>query len=268
MKKEAEEKRYLEKILRSALEDSGLELLYQPQVDAKTGEIASFEALLRLKNQQISPGVFIPVAEETGIIVQIGRWVAEEAFRQIAKWRELGLSGKSISINYSSKQLRDTEYVEYLNELSIKYQVEPKLIEVEITEGILMENNIATLAFFDDLKKYGYKIALDDFGTGFSSLNYLTYIPVDKIKLDKSIDDKFLEMENTTVIDSLISLSHGLNLKITAEGIENWDKYLKLRDGGCDYIQGYLFSRPVNVEVARTMYSCNLIEEYVNRKFS
>jgi EAL domain-containing protein (putative c-di-GMP-specific phosphodiesterase class I) len=150
-------------------------------VDAKTGEIASFEALLRLRDYHINPGIFIPIAEESGLILQIGRWVAREAFSQIAKWREAGFQEKMVSINYSSKQLRDSDFVEYLNELSAEYNVATNFIEIEITEGILLENNIPTLEFLEKLKKFGYHIALDDFGTGFSSLNYLTYIPVDKI---------------------------------------------------------------------------------------
>lgn len=265
MKHEAEEKRYVEKILRSAMDEGGFTLLYQPQVDAKTGEIASFEALLRLRDYHINPGIFIPIAEESGLILQIGRWVAREAFSQIAKWREAGFQEKMVSINYSSKQLRDSDFVEYLNELSAEYNVATNFIEIEITEGILLENNIPTIEFLEKLKKFGYHIALDDFGTGFSSLNYLTYIPVDKIKLDKSINDKFLEMDDSTVIDSLISLSHGLNLEITAEGIEDWRKYTKLRDGGCDYIQGYLFSKPVSAKIIESMYNSNMLKELTNK---
>lgn len=264
MKQEVEEKRYVERILRSAMDEDGFVLFYQPQVHATTGEVAGFEVLLRLKDYHINPGIFIPIAEESGLIIQIGRWVAREAFSQVAQWRKEGLAEKVISINYSSKQLRDVDYVNYLNELSSEFQVDPHFIEIEITEGILLENNIPTLEFLEQLKKFGYQIALDDFGTGFSSLNYLTYIPVDKIKLDKSINDKFLDMDNTTVIDSLISLSHGLNLVITAEGIEDWRKYTKLRDGGCDYIQGYLFSKPVSAETAKMIYNKNMLKELTN----
>jgi len=260
MKNEMEAKRSIESLLRQSIKENGFQLFYQPQVNTKTGEISSFEALLRIKNHNLSPGVFIPIAEESGCIIEIGRWVAREAIQQIAHWRSLGFAEKPVAINYSSKQMRDKGFIDYLNQVLEEYEVNPKYLEIEITEGILLENNLQTLEFLGELKNSGFNIALDDFGTGYSSLNYLTYIPVDIIKLDKSINDKFLDFKDTKVMDSLISLSHSLGLKIIAEGIEDWDKYIKLRDGGCDYIQGYLFSKPVDSVEIEGIYDKNFLK--------
>lgn len=260
MKKDIDSRAKIEEILRKALKNDGFKLVYQPQVDLKTGEIDGFEALLRLKEHTIRPDRFIPVAEETGLIVKIGRWVAKEAVEQFVRWQEKGLEEKKMAINFSSKQLKDKDYIKYLENLLIVNNVKSELIEIEITESILLENNKETMNFLNELKAVGFKIALDDFGTGYSSLHYLTYIPVDKVKLDKSINDKFLNLENNKVMDSLIFLAHSLNLKITAEGIEVWEKYLRLKDGGCDYIQGYLFSKPLEPDDAEKVYHQNFIE--------
>lgn len=268
MKEEIESKKKIEEILRNALKEDGFCLYYQPQVEVATGEIIGFEALLRLKNADISPAIFIPVAEETGFILEIGRWVAKEAIRQMAEWIKMGYPKKIMAINYSGKQMRDKGYINYIKRLVKIYKVEPRYVEIEITEGILFENNTQTMHFIQELKEFGFKIALDDFGTGYSSLNYLTYIPVDKIKFDKSMIDKFLEFENDKAMKSLISLAHSLNLKITAEGIEDFQKCIKLKENGCDYIQGYLFSKPlVNDEIVK-IYNANFamhMKEEVNQ---
>lgn len=263
MKDEIREKKELEGILRQAIREEGFYLCYQPQVEARTGEIVGLEALIRLKDCNISPGSFIPVAEETGHIIAIGRWVAEEAVKQLDAWRKKGLQEKVISINFSSKQLRDREYTSYLIGLLKAYNISPEYIEIEITESIFLENDIQTMEFLQGLKASGLRITLDDFGTGYSSLSYLTYLPVNKIKLDKSINDKFLLSDNIGVMDSIISLAHSLKLKITAEGIEEYDKYLQLRESGCDYIQGYLFSKPLKADEIENIYNLNLLKRYM-----
>ncbi|MBA4688668.1 MAG: GGDEF and EAL domain-containing protein [Candidatus Galacturonibacter soehngenii] len=245
MKEELKSKKKVEAILREAMKNDGFCLYYQPQIEVKTGEIIGFEALLRLKNHNISPDIFIPIAEERGYIIEIGRWVAKEAIRQMAEWIKKGYPEKMIAINYSGKQMRDKGFINYVKGLIQEYGMKPEYLEIEITEGIFFENNTQTLDFIKELRNQGFKIALDDFGTGYSSLYYLTYMPVDKIKLDKSIIDKFLEFENNKVMESLILLAHSLNLKITAEGIEEDNKLIKLKQNGCDYIQGYLFSKPL-----------------------
>jgi diguanylate cyclase (GGDEF)-like protein len=261
---ELKDKAEIEGILRSALKNDGFHLVYQPQVDVKTGDIVSFEALLRLKEHKIPPNKFIAIAEENGMIKDIGRWVAKEAVEQVARWKGKGFLLKPVAINFSSKQIRDEEFCDYLDKLLAVNHVDPKYIEIEITESILLEKTDNTIIFLNKLKNKGIKIALDDFGTGFSSLNYLTYIPVDKIKLDKSLCEKFLELDNIKVMDSIIALVHSLHIKITAEGIEELDQFKRLKLGGCDYIQGYLFSKPLPVfdleQVYNTNYLCSMLE--------
>lgn len=254
MKHEIKKKKEIEKLLRHAVKEDGLYLVYQPQVDVVSGEIEGFEALVRLKDNMISPGVFIPIAEDTGDIIDIGRWVVKEALSQMSKWKKKGFKEKSIAINYSVKQLRDKGYLQYLINTAKEYGISLDKIEIEITEGIFLEKDDSIIDFLKEIRKMGIKLALDDFGSGYSSLSYLTYIPVNKIKLDKSINDKFLEYENITVIESVISLAHGLSLKITAEGIEDIENFEKIKKSGCDYVQGYVFSRPLKKEDVEVIY--------------
>lgn len=261
MLEELKGKSEIEQILRNALKEDGFALAYQPQVNVETGEIAEFEALLRLKKHRISPAVFIEVAEETGLIIEIGRWVTKEVIKQIVSWKEKGYEIKPVAINFSGKQLKDTEYFDFLASTIKEYDIDSKYIEIEITESILMEQTEETMNFLSRIKDLGIRIALDDFGTGYSSLNYLTFIPVDKIKLDKSLCEKFLKFDNVKVLNSLIALVHSLQLVITAEGIEEIEQYRRLKSSGCDYIQGYLFSRPLFESELDGIYGVNFLEK-------
>ena len=233
------EKVKIETKIREALKNDGFVLHYQPQIKVDALSIYGFEALLRFKNDTLSPAVFIPIAEESGLIIEVGRWVTNEAILQLYDWKERHINLKPISINLSTKQIMDKGYIEFLRAGLEKYAIPPEFIEIEITESILLEKTERTIEFLNELKQVGVKIALDDFGTGYSSLSYLTFIPVDKIKLDKSLSDKFLELTNIKVMDSLISLAHSLELEVIAEGIEDLEQYRRLRVGKCDYIQAY-----------------------------
>lgn len=260
MTERLKEKVEIENILRNAIKEESFTLMYQPQVSVKNGQVIGFEALLRLKDYNISPRDFIPIAEETGMIVDIGRLVTRKVLEQMDAWRKKGLELKLISVNFSSKQFNDKTYHMFLRENLEKYHIDPKYIEIEITESILLEETEETINYLMKFKEMGLSIALDDFGTGYSSINYLTYIPIDKVKLDKSLNDKFLRIENIKVIDSIISLVHSLGLEITAEGIEEIEQYKKLKVGGCDYIQGYFFSKPVLAEEVEKIYNHNFLE--------
>ncbi|WMJ87874.1 EAL domain-containing protein [Anaerocolumna sp. MB42-C2] len=253
----------IEVILREAIKNDGFSLAYQPQVNVITGEIIGFEALLRLKNYSIPPNKFINIAEETGLIKEIGRWVTKQAIRQIKIWQEKGYEPKSVAVNFSSKQINDYGYLAFLRETLDQYQVAPEYLEIEITESILLEQDANTIVFLNQLKKIGVRMALDDFGTGYSSLNYLTFIPVDKIKLDKTLCEKFLGLDNLRVMNSLIALAHSLELVIIAEGIEQLEQFKRLKDGGCDYIQGYLFSKPLYEDEIEEIYNFNFLEHIV-----
>jgi diguanylate cyclase (GGDEF)-like protein len=259
MQENLKDKTEIDTILRQAIKEDGFKLVYQPQVSVETGEIVGFEALIRLKEHKISPGKFISIAEENGLINKIGRWVTKEVIHQLAEWKKSGMNLKPVAFNFSSKQIQDKSYLEYLKNLLEEYEVSTEFIEIEITESILLENSDETYAFLNQLKEIGIKIALDDFGTGYSSLNYLAYIPVNKVKLDKSLIDKFLNLDNSAVISSIISLAHSLNLSIIAEGIEMLEQYNLLKTEGCDYIQGYLFSMPLSVDETERIYNANLV---------
>lgn len=237
----------IELVIKDAIENDGFKIVYQPQVNLLTGEIQEYEALLRLKHHNISPADFIPITEENGTIIKIGRIVAHKVIEQLSKWREMGYKVKPISINFSAKQLHDTKFFDFIKDELDKYDIEPQLIEIEITENIFLENKEQTLTFLTKLKEIGIKISIDDFGTGYSSLSYLTFLPIDKIKLDRSLNNKFLELENIKVMDSLILLAHSLNLEVVAEGIETYEQFRRLCVGKCDFIQGYYFSKPLEV---------------------
>ena len=238
-------KKQIEAVLGSACKNDGFTILYQPQIDLSTGTTHCFEALVRLTDNSMPPGAFIPVAEETDLILTVGRIVTEKVIMQMVKWRNDGFVLRPVSINFSSKQIRDREYVNFLKQLLDKYDISADLIEIEITESILLAHNATALKLFSDFAAVGVNLTLDDFGTGYSSINYLTYIPVKKIKLDKSFIDIYLHDGKDAVIDNIIRLSHCLGLKITVEGIEEKKQYDRLREFSCDYIQGYYFSKPV-----------------------
>lgn len=251
----------IEKLLREALRKDGFTLLYQPQVSTIVGNIIGFEALLRLKNHQISPLFFIPVAEKAGLIIEIGRWVTKEAIRQLKTWKGKGVDLKPISINFSAEQLHDLGYIEFLKESLREENIPAKYLSIEITEGIFLDRKDMTIRFLNELKDLGIGISLDDFGAGYSSLSYLTFLPVDRIKLDKTLNDRFLVMDNIKVMSSIISLAHSLNLEVTAEGIETIEQYRRLKEVGCDCIQGYLFSKPLEIQSIDKIYNDNLVQK-------
>lgn len=259
MFQELMKKKEIRETLKDALKNDNFKLVYQPQINLKSGKADTFEALIRLKDEDISPGEFIPVAEESNLIMDIGRWVTEAAIRQLADWQNKGFHTKSISINFSAQQLNDFSYIDFLKDKLKYYRVSADLLEIEITETVLLEKKDKSIGFLNKLKDSGVKISLDDFGTGYSSLSYLTYIDLDKIKFDRSLNQKFLQDNYTDTMAGLISLFHSMNLIIVAEGIEEKDNFKKLSESACDYIQGYLFSRPVSPEAIEKIYEHNFI---------
>jgi len=248
MKEKFNKKIRIENILRKALKNESFVLYYQPIIETRTGKVASFEALLRIKDFNISPEVFIPIAEETGLIIPIGKWVIKEAIKQMRRWRDKGHNSLPISINLSPRQFFDINLIDYIKKTLEEYDVDPSFLEVEITENVFAEKKFETVNILNRLKALGVMISLDDFGTGYSSLNYLTFMPLDKVKLDKSLKDKFIELENIKIMDSLIALVHGLNLKVVTEGVEEVEEFRRMRRAGSDYLQGYLFSKPITIE--------------------
>lgn len=247
--KAVEEKRIQNKIL-EAFDNDGFYMVYQPKVDAQKLTLSGYEALIRMKEPGIYPSEFIPIAEKNGWIWRIGRITTELVIRQLAAWRDEGHTLHPVSINYSSRQLSDTGYVAFLDGLLKEYNIDPKYIEIEITEGVLLDQTLQANELFNRFKKMGIRLLMDDFGTGYSSLGYLIYIPVDVIKLDKTLVDNYLVEGKDTFISDVIRLAHDLNKEMTIEGVEEDWQYMRLKDFGADTIQGFYFSEPLPAEEA------------------
>jgi diguanylate cyclase (GGDEF)-like protein/PAS domain S-box-containing protein len=242
----------MEQELLLALERKELTVYYQPQYYLKNGKISGAEALLRWKNKNIgwiSPDEFISVAEETGIIVNIGYYVFEEACREYMYWREIGLEVDSISINISSTQFREDDMLEHLKNIIFETKIPPSSIEIEITERFIMEYSTTNLTILEDLRNIGCRISIDDFGTGYSSLSYMKSLSLDTIKIDKSfISDIPHNINDIEVSKAIIALSKSLGYQVIAEGIETQEQELFLKNHNCDIGQGYYFAKPMEAD--------------------
>lgn len=239
----------LENALRKALENKELTLHYQPKVDLKTGRVNGCEALLRWHHPElglVSPGQFIPLAEETGLIVPIGTWVLEEACRQSLAWQTAGLPPLRIAVNLSARQLQKGDLATIVSTLLHQTGLDPALLELELTESMIMDDPHRAQVILRELKDLGVSLSLDDFGTGFSSLNYLRRFPVDSLKIDQSfIHDVSIDASGASVVTSIIDIAHNLNLTAIAEGVETQGQCDFLIANNCDAMQGYLFSKPL-----------------------
>ena len=240
---------HLESDLRHAIERQQLVLHYQPRIDAKSGLLHGVEGLIRWNHPQrglIAPDSFIPVAEESGLIVSIGAWVIREACRQHVAWRDAGAGTIAVSINLSAVQLKNGALLATLRDVLAEFPVAPGQIEFELTESILMENVDDTIATLQAIKALGFALSIDDFGTGYSSLNYLCRFPLDKLKIDMSfVQDIHGSPQNLAVTKAIIGLGHTLGLMVTAEGVESAADADVLRHAGCDELQGYYFAKPM-----------------------
>ncbi len=237
-------------IILEAFEKDLFYMVYHPKVDTKTRELAGFEALVRMKNLDKSPAVFIPIIEKNGLVARLGRVTTKLVVKQLAEWKAQGKDLLPVSINYSTKQINDFSYIEYLRELLEKYDISPEYVQLEMTESLFLEKNHQTMRLFDKLKKMNIKLLLDDFGTGYSSLGYLTYVPIDEIKLDKSLVDAFLVEGKDNFIRDVILLAHDLNKTIVIEGVEQKWQYERLLEFEADAIQGFYFSKPLHADEA------------------
>ncbi|MFH7818447.1 EAL domain-containing protein [Neobacillus thermocopriae] len=250
----------LETHLRKAIEKNELVLYYQPQINCENGEAKCFEALLRWKDHEfghISPDVFIPLAEDTGMIISIGNWVIESVCKQIKTWYEKGIDDIRIAINISPKQMNQPNLVPFIQLMIEKYNINPSSLEIEITEGVMHDTReVAPILF--KLKQLGIYISVDDFGTGFSSLNYLKRFPIDGLKIDQSFIKEILSDEKDAAITTtIIHLGKSLGLEVIAEGVEEKEQVTFLRNAGCHKIQGYYFSKPIPVDELEKMFLCS-----------
>jgi diguanylate cyclase (GGDEF)-like protein/PAS domain S-box-containing protein len=240
----------LEAHLRMAIEREELWLAYQPCVDASTGELMSVEALLRWQHPArglVQPSEFIPIAEESQLILPIGEWVIGEACRQIARWREAGLPGMRVSLNLSAIQMRDDErLIGHLRESLAEHRVDAGALELEITETVLMESVGPYLDVIKHIRALGVKLSLDDFGTGYSSLSYLHRYPLDRLKIDRAfVHGRLNAPADLAVIRAIVELGHELGLRVVAEGIEHEYEADALRGIGCDELQGFFYAVPM-----------------------
>lgn len=236
----------LESHLRRAIEFNELQVYYQPQIDLKTGQINSFEALLRWNNRKfgfVSPGQFIQIAEDSGLIHSIGDWVLDQVCMQLKTWEEKGYREVSVAVNISPKQFRMSGFSTSVHESIVKHQIKPNALELEITESSLA-NMKETLSTLNELKVIGVRISVDDFGTGYSSLSYLKQYPIDIIKIDQSfIKDLELDEKNQVIAKTIINLAHNLGMDVIAEGVEKDLQATILLDAQCQKAQGFLYSK-------------------------
>lgn len=237
--------------LRRALELEQFELYYQPKIHAPSGEITGAEALLRWHHPtrgMVSPGVFVPMAERYGLIMQLGRWVIDEACRQARVWRDQGIRMR-VAINLSVHQLRQADLAKQIGEALQKHQINPDLLTCEVTESSAMEDVETTMRVLHELDDLGVHLSIDDFGTGHSSLSYLRTLPADELKIDRSF---VLDLETSEdarkVAQAVVNLAKALNLKVVAEGVETEGQNRILREFGCDQLQGYLFAKPMSAK--------------------
>jgi EAL domain-containing protein (putative c-di-GMP-specific phosphodiesterase class I) len=239
----------LETDLRQALERSEFVLHYQPQVDIRRWEIVGVEALIRWQHPvrgMVSPMTFIPLAEEVGLIDQIGQWVFRTACAQQVAWGTYGLGEVSIAVNLSGVQFQQANLVESIRAIVRETGANPARLELELTESTAMHDAENAVATFQQLKAMGFSLSIDDFGTGYSSLAYLKRFPIDTIKIDRAfVKDLASESEQAAIAIAIIAMAHGLKLRVLAEGVETQPQLDILRDQGCDAIQGYFFSHPL-----------------------
>jgi EAL domain-containing protein (putative c-di-GMP-specific phosphodiesterase class I) len=243
----------IENKLRRALErDEELTVFYQPKIDIQRQQLVGMEALARWFQPElgaIGPAEFIPIAEETGLIIPLGEYILRSACMQTRQWHEKGIAGLKVSVNLSAAQFRQRDLVARVQQILQETRFDPACLELELTEGVLIENTEASVITLHALKDLGLDFSVDDFGTGYSSLNYLKRFPLNALKIDRSfVRDLGVTEGDGAIVKATIALAHSLRLVVVAEGVEDRTQLQFLRIHGCDQTQGYLFSPPVNAE--------------------
>jgi diguanylate cyclase (GGDEF)-like protein/PAS domain S-box-containing protein len=259
----AVERQSLENGLRHAMERQEFVLHYQPKMNLETGAIIGVEALIRWRHPQrglVPPAQFIPVAEECGLIVPIGRWVLREACRQARAWRDSGLMLMRVAINISAVELRDKDFVAGVRSILTDTGLEAHYVGLELTETCLLQDSKSTAAALQALKDLGVGLALDDFGTGHSSLSHLKRFPIDTLKIDQSfVRDITTDADDASIVSAVISLGKSLHMRVVAEGVETREQLVFLRDQGCAEAQGYYFSHPVVAGEFTQLLGCSVV---------
>ena len=262
----------LEADLRRALERNQLMLHYQPKIQVATGQISGVEALLRWTHPLlggISPAEFIPLAEETGLIIPIGRWVLKNACAQNMAWHREGLPVLSMAVNLSPRQFLDTNLLDDIDEALALSGMPARLLQLEITESMVMQNVERAIRLLDEIRSRGVRLAIDDFGTGYSSMSLMKKFPIDTIKIDRTfVRDLAESAEDRAIATAIISMGKALGLTVVAEGVETSEQDSFLRGHACDEIQGYLFSKPVRAEDIPALFSPNVLSPSLQPDFA
>ena len=247
---------YLERDLRKAILNNELEVYYQPKINFANQSIYGFEALVRWNHPEkgvLAPGLFIPIAEQTTLISDIGRIVIQQTAKQIRRWNDMGLKDICVSVNIVAQQLQRGKLLEDLDTALLSNNIKGETLELEITESSLVENSESVKNLLKSIKARHIKISLDDFGTGYSSLSYLADFPIDILKIDRSFVSNIGDKKQEAIVSAMIAMGKAMGLTIVAEGIENTEQFNYLNDLGCDIAQGYLFAKPLQ-EMEATSY--------------
>jgi len=253
MRRRADRQNALIRELPQAVRGRQFSLVYQPKLDLKSERIVSFEALVRWRSPTlgaVSPAEFVPLLERSGQIVEVGRWILESACLQLKEWQRSGRPELRVSVNVSARQLVLSDVVSAVSEVLEQTALAPHTLTLEITESMVIDNLQDGRKLLEKLRTLGVRLAIDDFGTGYSSLTYLQNLPVDCLKLDKSMIDTVLEAKGAHVVRSTIALAHGLGLELIAEGVEDEAQMVALAGMECDVLQGYFLSRPLDADAA------------------
>jgi EAL domain-containing protein (putative c-di-GMP-specific phosphodiesterase class I) len=249
MDERVRERLTLETALRRALDQGELLLHYQPQFDVATRRLVGMEALVRWNDPQtglVPPGRFIPVAEDSGLIIALGAWVLREACRQNRSWQDSGLPPLHVAVNISALQFRQAGFVDSVREVLAWSGLPSACLELEVTESVMMNAADHTIEIFDAIRAMGVKVSIDDFGTGYSSLSYLKRLPIDTLKIDQAfVRDLATDPDDAAIVGAIIGLAANLKLNVIAEGVETEAQLELLERGGCAQAQGYYFSRPL-----------------------
>jgi EAL domain-containing protein (putative c-di-GMP-specific phosphodiesterase class I) len=257
----------LETDLRKAVERNELVLHYQPQVDIQTGSVVGAEALMRWQHPEqglVPPLKFIPLAEEMGLIGALGEWGLFEACRQMVELQSLGLNLPKISVNVSALQFNPA-FIQRVTEVLQETALRPSRLQLELTEGIMMDDTDATLSALADLKELGVSLSIDDFGTGYSSLSYLSRFPLDELKIDRSFVIDYDKSENdASLIIAIIAMARSMKLKLVAEGVETHEQYHFLQQHGANVIQGFLFSKPVPADELKRLLTPGYFRDQIS----
>ena len=260
----------LEHNLRLALENQEFSLFYQPIISLENNRLAGFEALIRWQHPHhgfIPPMEFISLAEDTGLILELGDWILQEACQQLAAWQKRynyisGIDALKVNVNIACQQFQKSDFIDKLDQIIVETNLNPACLRLEITERVLLDSEINTQETLSEIRKRQIKLSIDDFGTGYSSLSYLSRLPIDNLKIDRSfITNINSDLESWEIINTIITLAHNLGMDAIAEGVETMEQAQKLQSLGCEYAQGYLFAKPLPVKAIELMLASNSSRE-------